>query len=49
MSSELDYHTQKTHTLRHDPNNEGAIIMKAPTQEHQKKFNHKLVFSFIIW
>ncbi|KLO18384.1 hypothetical protein SCHPADRAFT_899782 [Schizopora paradoxa] len=26
---------------RHDPNAEGAVVMKAPTEEHQKKFNIK--------
>lgn len=26
---------------RHDPNAEGAIVMKAPTKEHEAKFNKK--------
>lgn len=28
-------------TFRHNPEAEGAIVMKAPTKEHQKKFNPK--------
>jgi hypothetical protein len=28
---------------RYDPNAEGAVVMKAPTKEHVKKFNKKSV------
>lgn len=28
---------------RHDPEAEGAIVMKAPTKEHIRKYNKKFV------
>lgn len=33
---------------RHDPNAEGAVVMKAPTKEHAKKFNKKFNQYFIL-
>jgi DNA repair and recombination protein RAD54B len=32
---------KKPNAPLHDPNTEGAVIMKAPTKEHEKQFNKK--------
>lgn len=32
-----------TNFTRHDPDEEDAVVMKAPSKEHQKKFNIKHV------
>lgn len=34
-------HSTNRIRTRHDPNAEGAVVMKAPTKEHLKKFNKK--------
>jgi hypothetical protein len=33
---------------RHDPEAEGAIVMKATTPEHAQKFNKKCAFALLI-